>query len=61
MEWLATGLVRRFPTAILATGIMILSFLSLTAGLVLETVTRGRHETKRLFYLQIPLSHRPER
>src|SRR4030095_6616977 len=48
LEWLRTGLVPRFPTAILATGIMILAFLSLTAGLVLDTVTRGRQELKRL-------------
>ena len=53
-EWLATGLVPRFPTAILATGLMILAFLSLGIGLVLETVTRGRHEMKRLIYLQFP-------
>ena len=54
LEWLRTGLVPRFPTAILATGIMILAFLSLTAGLVLDTVTRGRQELKRLHYLAIP-------
>jgi glycosyltransferase involved in cell wall biosynthesis len=53
LEWLRTGLVPRFPTAILATGIMILAFLSLTAGLILETVTRGRQEFKRLIYLQV--------
>ncbi|MBA2350960.1 MAG: glycosyltransferase [Burkholderiales bacterium] len=54
LEWLRTGLVPRFPTAILATGIMILAFLSIGVGLVLETVTRGRHEIKRLIYLQFP-------
>ena len=54
VEWLHTGLVPRFPTAILATGIMILAFLSFGIGLVLETVTRGRHEMKRLIYLQFP-------
>lgn len=53
LEWVRTGLVPRFPTAILATGIMILAFLALTAGVVLETVTRGRQEMKRLIYLQI--------
>jgi glycosyltransferase involved in cell wall biosynthesis len=47
-----TGLVPRFPTAILATGIMILAFLSLACGFVLDTVTRGRREMKRLHYLQ---------
>jgi len=54
-EWLRTGLVPRFPTAILASGIMIMACLSLTVGLVLETVTRGRQELKRLIYLQLPL------
>jgi glycosyltransferase involved in cell wall biosynthesis len=50
----ATGLVPRFPTAILSTGIMLLAFLSLGCGLILDTVTRGRRELKRLAYLQIP-------
>ncbi len=53
-EYLRTGLVPRFPTAILATGLMTLAFLSFTSGLVLETVTRGRKELKRLAYLTIP-------
>jgi glycosyltransferase involved in cell wall biosynthesis len=53
-EWLRTGLVPRFPTAILATGVMILACLSLTAGVILETVTRGRLEVRRLVYLQVP-------
>lgn len=55
LEYAQTGLVPRFPTAILATGIMLLASLSLTAGIILETVTRGRQELKRLAYLQIPL------
>ncbi|MBS0451563.1 MAG: glycosyltransferase [Proteobacteria bacterium] len=54
IEWSHTGLVPRFPTAILATGLMLMACLSLTAGMVLETVTRGRQEFKRLVYLQIP-------
>lgn len=54
LEWSRTGLVPRVPTAVLATGIMILASLSLTAGLILETVTRGRLEIRRLVYLQIP-------
>lgn len=52
--YMHTGLVPRFPTAILATGIMILAALSLAAGFVLDTVTHGRREMKRLFYLAIP-------
>jgi glycosyltransferase involved in cell wall biosynthesis len=54
MEYLRTGLVPRFPTAILATGLMILAFLSFASGLILETVTRGRKELKRLAYLAVP-------
>jgi glycosyltransferase involved in cell wall biosynthesis len=46
-----TGLVPRLPTALLATGIMLLAFLSLSCGLILDTVTRGRKEIKRLAYL----------
>jgi glycosyltransferase involved in cell wall biosynthesis len=48
-----TGLVPRFPTALLATGTMLLAFLSLTCGLILDTVTHGRRELKRLSYLSI--------
>lgn len=49
--WLQTGLVPRFPTAIAATGLMILAFMSFIAGLILDTVTLGRREMKRLHYL----------
>jgi glycosyltransferase involved in cell wall biosynthesis len=52
-EFVRTGLVPRLPTAVLATGLMLLAFLSLAAGLILDTVTRGRREFKRLQYLQI--------
>ena len=48
-----TGLVPRFPTAILATGLTLLGALSFTAGLILDTVTRGRREAKRMRYLSI--------
>ena len=52
-EFLRTGLVPRFPTAILSTGIMLLAFHSLFSGLVLDTVTHGRREMKRMAYLAI--------
>jgi glycosyltransferase involved in cell wall biosynthesis len=52
--YMQTGLVPRLPTAVLSTGLMILGFLSLAIGLVLETVTRGRREMKRLRYLELP-------
>ena len=52
-EYLRTGLVPRFPTAILATGLTILAFVSFIAGLILDTVTHGRREMKRLHYLAL--------
>jgi hypothetical protein len=54
ITYLHTGLVPRLPTAVLATGTMLLSFLSLVCGLVLETVTLGRREAKRMHYLAYP-------
>ena len=54
LEFLRTGLVMRLPTALLATAIMGLAALLFTVGLIVETVTRGRREVRRLFYLQIP-------
>jgi glycosyltransferase involved in cell wall biosynthesis len=55
MEFAQTGLVPRIPTAILATGIMVLAALMLSCGIILETVTTARREMKRLTYLQIPM------
>jgi hypothetical protein len=54
LEYLDTGLVRRFPTAGLSAAIMLLAFLSMACGLVLDTVTHSRRELKRLAYLEIP-------
>lgn len=54
MTFMKTGLVPRFPTAILATGLMILSALSGMCGLILDTVVRGRLEVRRLAYLAYP-------
>src|ERR1700744_5941156 len=53
-ENLRTAQVPRLPTAVLATGLMLLAFLSLTCGLILDTVTRGRWELKRMAYLAFP-------
>ena len=53
-EFLATGLVPRLPTAVLSTGCVLLAFLSLASGLILDAVSRGRKENKRLAYLMIP-------
>jgi glycosyltransferase involved in cell wall biosynthesis len=46
-----TGLVPRFPTAILVTGMVILAVFNLFCGLILDTVVRGRREVRRLAYL----------
>lgn len=51
-EFAATGLVPRLPTAVLSASIMIVAVLALMAGLILDTVTHGRREIKRLAYLQ---------
>jgi glycosyltransferase involved in cell wall biosynthesis len=52
-HFLETGLVPRLPTAVLAMGSMILAFVSFIAGLILDTVTLGRREMKRLHYLAL--------
>src|ERR1700723_1185223 len=54
VTFIKTGLVPRQPTAILATGLVLLSALSFIAGLILDTVTRGRREMRRLAYLAVP-------
>lgn len=51
--YLETGLVPRFPTAILATGLVILAGIAVTCGLILDSVARGRLEQKRLAYLAV--------
>jgi hypothetical protein len=53
VTFVQTGLVPRLPTAVLSTGLMMLASLSLTCGLILDNVTRGRQELKRLHYLGI--------
>ncbi|HEX3677983.1 MAG TPA: glycosyltransferase family 2 protein [Sphingomicrobium sp.] len=51
--YLRTGLVPRFPTAILVTGMVIVAVLCFFTGLILDTVTRGRREVRRLSYLSL--------
>jgi glycosyltransferase involved in cell wall biosynthesis len=53
-EYMQTGQVPRLPTAVLATGLMVIACLSSACGLILDTVTRGRWEAKRMAYLAIP-------
>lgn len=54
-EYAHTGLVLRFPTAILALGIQIVAFVCLTAGIILRSVGRARDEARRLVYLGMPM------
>ncbi|WP_448659889.1 glycosyltransferase family 2 protein [Sphingomonas sp. CJ99] len=54
VTFIDTGLVPRFPTAILVTGLMILAALNGFTGLILDTVVRGRREVRRLAYLAHP-------
>jgi glycosyltransferase involved in cell wall biosynthesis len=58
--YIATGLVPRLPTAVLVTGMMIIAVLCLFAGLILDTVVRGRREIRRLAYLSLPAPERSE-
>src|SRR5450755_2429234 len=54
VTYLEQGIVPRLPTAVLSMGLMILAVLSVSSGLVLDTVTRGRREMKLLAYLSQP-------
>jgi glycosyltransferase involved in cell wall biosynthesis len=56
VTYLHTGLVPRVPTAILVTGMTVVAVLCFFAGLILDTVTRGRREVRRLAYLALPTS-----
>jgi glycosyltransferase involved in cell wall biosynthesis len=61
VTYLEEGVVPRLPTAVLSTGLMIVAVLSISSGLVLDTVTRGRREMKLLAYLsQPPVGKRPD-
>ncbi|MGH8220972.1 MAG: glycosyltransferase family 2 protein [Steroidobacteraceae bacterium] len=59
LEFMRTHLVPRLPTALLATAMAILAFLSLGCGLILDSVSRGRAELKRLAYLSVPVRFTP--
>jgi glycosyltransferase involved in cell wall biosynthesis len=58
VTYLEQGVVPRLPTAVLSTGLMIVAMLSVSSGLVLDTVTRGRREMKLLAYLSHPAAKR---
>jgi glycosyltransferase involved in cell wall biosynthesis len=53
--YIETGLVPRIPTAIFCSGLTLFGGILLTCGIVLDTVTRGRNEAKRMAYLAVPL------
>jgi Glycosyl transferase family 2 len=60
IDFLATSLVPRLPTALLSTGLVLLAFLSQACGLILDAVARGRKEMKRLAYLTFPPADWPQ-
>ncbi len=53
ITYVQEGIVPRLPTAVLSTGLMVLAFLSIACGLILDTVTRGRREAKLIAYLAL--------
>jgi glycosyltransferase involved in cell wall biosynthesis len=59
--YLETGLVPRFPTAILAASIMQVAFISLTCGIIIEAISANRREFMRMRYLDLPGPGTPER
>lgn len=59
-EYFRTGLVPRVPTWILSIGLLLLSMIMMVAGLILDSVARGRAEQKRMVYLALPPAHRSE-
>jgi glycosyltransferase involved in cell wall biosynthesis len=53
ITYLQTGLVPRLPTVVLATGVVLVASLSAACGIILDTVSRGRREAKRMIYLSM--------
>lgn len=54
VTYVQTGFVPRLPTALLATGSMILAALCFVCGLILDSIALGRREQKRMYYLSLP-------
>lgn len=50
-EYAETGLVPRLPTALLSASLMIIAFLLTSCGVILDSISRSRVESKRLFFL----------
>lgn len=59
IDYLRTSEVDRFPTAILASSLVVIGVLLATVGMILNGVLRGRQETRRLAYLQLPATPQP--
>lgn len=57
-EFIQTGLVLHFPTAVLATGLVLVGLLSFATGFILDTINRGRLEQ---YHLLISLFERSSR
>ena len=47
-EFMETGFITKVPSALLATGLMIISFLSLFTGLILDTVVMNQKKDYEL-------------
>ena len=56
LTYLETGVVPRFPTLFVAVSMTVISMLSFTIGLILDTLSRGRTEARRLAYLAASLT-----
>ncbi|MBL8576850.1 MAG: glycosyltransferase [Mesorhizobium sp.] len=54
VEYAATGLVPRMPTWVLSLGLLMFATMMVVTGLVLDSVSRGRAELKRVAYLGLP-------
>ena len=54
VEYAETGLVPRMPTWVLSLGLLMFSAMMVVSGLILDSVSRGRAEQKRIFYLSMP-------
>jgi len=61
LHYLDTGLVPRFPTAILCSALVVVAVICVATGLILDLVAHVRREAKRLVYLQHPAPRQPRR
>ena len=57
VEFFRIGLVPKFPTAILASALMMIAVVVTAVGVILEAVRHASDEASRLVYLQYPSPH----